>query len=230
MVLSKQIKIVSKIIRSRITIPHLFTVTFLTIFALHCIYCPCSAAANGLDLKKTENYFYDKFYPDCNADAKVIENYDLAVRAFEKKDIIKALFYLNNVLKYSQFSKEALNLYGVVLMYEGDFENARELFRSSINHGGSYKWPYINLGVINYQLEKWRALEEVSANYLRHDAGDFEANLGMGIAAFHLFCYQDSDRYLKIAYDCDKNAASKDFITVLNDYRARVRAKLRRLY
>ncbi len=209
---------------------NIFIVTFSAALMLYCIQGSLPAGANGLDLQKTENYFYDKFYPDCNADAKVIENYDFAVRAFEKKDRIKALFYLNNVLKYSQFSKEALNLYGVVLVYEGDYENARELFRSSINHGGSYKWPYINLGVINFQMERWRALEEVSANYLSLDADDFEANLGMGIAAFHLFCYEDSDRYLKIAYKFNKSAAGKDFISVLNDYRARVRAKLRRLY
>jgi tetratricopeptide (TPR) repeat protein len=205
-------------------------VTVMVLFFLCCGWLSLPAEAYSLDLKKTENYFYDKFYPDCNADVKVIENYDFAVRAFEKKDIIKALFYLNNVLEYSQFSKEALNLYGVVLMYEGDFENARELFRSSINHGAGYKWPYINLGLINFRLERWRALEEVSASYLSCDADDFEANLGMGIAAFHLFCYQDADRYLKTAYNFNKNAASEDFVKVLNDYRARVRAKLRRLY
>jgi len=207
---------------------HIVTCALLLFY--HFCWSSLPAAAYSLDFKKTENYFYDKFYPDCNADAKVKENYDLAVKAFEKKDIIKALFYLNNVLKYSQFSKETLNLYGVVLMYEGDFENAREFFRSSINQGAGYKWPYINLGLINFQLKKWRALEEVSAAYLSCDAGDFEANLGMGIAAFHLFCYHDADRYLKTAYEFNKNAVSEDFVKALNDYRARVRAKLRRLY
>ena len=189
-----------------------------------------SASGAGIDLKKTANYFYDRYHPDQNAAPKVIENYDLAVRAFEKKDIIKALFYLNNVLKYSQFSKEALNLYGAVLMYEGDFDNAKELFRSAINQDPKYKWPYINMGVICYKHEKWRDLEGICSKYLVFDAGDFEANLGMGLAAFHLFCYADADEYLKKAFESSKNAISHDFVKLMNDYRARVRGKLRRLY
>ena len=189
-----------------------------------------AAPGSGIDLKNPGNYFYDRYHPDPNAAPKVIENYDLAVRAFEKKDIIKALFYLNNVLKYSQFSKEALNLYGVVLMYEGDFDNAKELFRNAVNQDSKYKWPYINLGVICYKHEKWRDLEGVCSKYLAFDAGDFEANLGMGMAAFHLVCYADADEYLKKAFEASKNAVSKDFVKLMNDYRARVRGKLRRLY
>lgn len=189
-----------------------------------------SASGADIDLKKPANYFYDRYHPDTNAAPKVIENYDLAVRAFEKKDIIKALFYLNNVLKYSQFSKEALNLYGAVLMYEGDFDNAKELFRSAINQDPKYKWPYINMGVICYKHEKWRDLEGTCSKYLVFDACDFEANLGMGLAAFHLFCYAEADEYLKKAFETSKNAVSQDFVKLMNDYRARVRGKLRRLY
>jgi len=202
----------------------------LFITALCCAWLLPAASGAAIDLKKPGNYFFDRYHPDPAAAPKVIENYDLAVRAFEKKDIIKALFYLNNVLKYSQFSKEALNLYGAVLMYEGDFDNARELFRSAINQDPKYKWPYINLGVICYKLEKWRELEGACSKYLNFDSGDFEANLGMGLAAFHLFCYADADAYLKKAFDSSKNAVSQEFVKLMNDYRARVRAKLRRLY
>lgn len=196
------------------------------LFAPVCAY----ASRDAIDLEKPENYFYDAYYPDSSAAPKVIENYDLAVRAFEKKDIIKALFYLNNVLKYSQFSKEAFNLYGVALMYEGDYENARELFRKAVNQDNDYKWPYINLGVMSYKLEKWRDLEGVSSKYLAFAPEDFEANLGMGVAAFHLFCYEEADGYLKKAYDNSGKAVKRDFLKLMNDYRARVRGKIRRLY
>jgi len=205
-----------------------YCVTILCVF--FCAFECALAGAVSIDLKKTENYFYDRFYPDCNAGPKVTDNYDRAAESFEKKDIIKALFYLNNVLKYSQFSKEALNLYGVVLMYEGDYEGARELFRSSINRDPHYKWPYINLGIINYELEKWRELESVCGRYLSVDSGDFEANMGMGIAAFHLFCYEQAGEYFKKAHAVQKNARCRDMIKLLNDYRARLRAKSRRLH
>jgi|GEM_PF-6851402 len=208
------------------------TICFFIVFLL--FFCSrqfhSDAAQSGIDFVKPENYFYDKFYPDSSAELKVIENYDKAVREFEKKDIIKAFFYLNNMLKYSQFSKEANNLYGVLLMYNGDYENAAEFFRKSSNQDRKYKWPYINQGLIFYDIEDWRKLESVASAYLKVCPDDFEANLGMGLAAFYLYCFEDADGYLKKAYDARTGSKSEDFIKVLNEYRARVRAKLRRLY
>ncbi len=219
------------ITRKRINYKIFLSLTGVTFFFLNFFYTPIFLIAKPeIDLKNTDNYFYDKFYPECNEIKEIKENYDLAVRMFKKKDRIKALFYLNNVLKYSQFSKEALNLYGVILMYDGDFENAAEFFRKSSNQAPSYKYPYINSGIINYQLQNWRRLEKICAAYLKISPLDFEANLGMGIAAFQLFNYKEADLYLKNAYNSVTSAENKDFITVMNDYRARVRGKLRRLY
>ena len=187
-----------------------------------------SGANDDIDLRKTENFYYDVYYPE--ESGEISSNYDKAVSAFEKKDIRKALFYLNNMIKYSQFSKEALNLYGILMYFSGEYENAIDFFRKSINADKKYKCPYINMGLLYIKHEKWRELESVANRYLKIDEYDFEANLGMGIAAFQLNCYKDAEDYFDRAAGAREKCLKPDYIEVLNEYRARAKVKNRRLY
>lgn len=194
------------------------------------------AAETRIDFGRHTNYFYDRYYPESDPeglaepDRGPAFNYDRAVGAFEKKDLIKALFYLNNVLKYNMFSKEALNLYGVVLLIDNKHSDAREFFRKAIASRRSYKAPYMNLGLMAIKTESWRDLEAASTEYLRQDPEDFDAQLGMGIAAFHLFCYAESETYLDRAWQLSEKCEREEFLDTLREYRARAKAKNRRLY
>lgn len=183
---------------------------------------------DDIDFGRPQNFFYDSFYPD--GDAELSRNYDRAVLCFEKKDIRKSLFYLNNMIKYSQFSKEGLNLYGVILLYTGDYESSVEFFRKAINTDKKYKCPYINLGILYVKKQRWRDLEKVAGSYLKIDEADFDANLGMGIAALNLFCYKDAEQFLDSAWELRKNCVRSEYLELLNEYRARARAKNRRLF
>lgn len=192
------------------------------------IFIAPAFSKDEIDYGMPKNFFYDGFYPD--DEAELSRNYDRAVSCFEKKDIRKSLFYLNNMIKYSQFSKEGLNLYGVVLLYSGDYDNSIEFFRKSINTDKKYKFPYMNLGILYVKQQRWRDLETVAGSYLKIDETDFDANLGMGIAAFNLFCYKDAERYFDSAWEQRKNCGRSDYLELLNEYRSRVRAKNRRLF
>jgi len=191
-------------------------------------FCLPAFSKDEIDYGRPQNFFYDGFYPD--DEPELSRNYDRAVSCFEKKDIRKSLFYLNNMIKYSQFSKEGLNLYGVLLLYSRDYENSAGFFRKAINADKKYKFPYMNLGILFVKQQRWRDLEAVAGSYLKIDEADFDANLGMGIAAFNLFCYREAEQFFDSAWGSRKNCARSEYLELLNEYRARVRAKNRRLF
>jgi len=201
----------------------------LIILALLTVSPDFALAGRGdIDFERYSNYFYDRYYP--NSESEFARIYDEAVRSFEKKDLRKALFYLNNVLKYDMFCREALNLYGVVLLIENKHSDAKEFFRRAVFGDRKYKNPYMNLGLLAIKTESWRDLEAVATDYLNVDAGDFDACLGLGMAAFHLFNYADSEASLDRAWALRDKCEREEFLDALREYRSRVKAKNRRLY
>jgi tetratricopeptide (TPR) repeat protein len=195
---------------------------------MSCFFVLPAFSKDEVDYGRPQNFFYDGFYPD--DEPELSKNYDRAVSCFEKKDIRKSLFYLNNMIKYSQFSKEGLNLYGVVSLYCGDYENSAEFFRKAINADKKYKFPYMNLGILYVRKQRWRDLEAIAGRYLEIDEADFDANLGMGIAAFNLYCYKDAERYFDAAWELRKNCVRSEYLELLDEYRGRARARNRRLF
>jgi len=205
----------------------LFLIAAVVLLVLD-LFCLTALSKDEIDYNRPQNFFYDGFYPD--DEPELSRNYDRAVSCFEKKDIRKSLFYLNNMIKYSQFSKEGLNLYGVLLLYSRDYDNSAEFFRKAINADKKYKFPYMNLGVLYVKKQQWRDLETVAASYLKIDENDFDANLGMGIAAFNLYCYKEAEEYFDRSWEFRKNCQRSEYLELLSEYRARARARNRRLF
>lgn len=200
-------------------------IIFLNISILNYNY----AFTKEINFNNPTNYFYDKFYPNYDVDEQIINAYDNAIIAFEKKDTIKSLFYINNMLKYNLYLKEVYNLYGVILIFEKNYNDAITFLNKAINIDKNYKLPYINLGLIFYINEDWQQLKNISKKYLNINKNDFEANLGLAIASFHLNQLEEAKEYLEIAENNNNKCVKHEFLDLLKEYKKKLKARLRRL-